>query len=233
MDFPAPLIPGRLIKRYKRFLADVVLDDGREVTAHTANPGRMIGLVEPGRRVYLSRSTNPSRKLPFTWELLEIGSNLIGVNPMLANELVAEALARDGIPEARGYAAVRREVAYGERRSRVDFLLEGGARPECYLEVKNVTLLAEEGALFPDAVSERGRKHLLELQDQVAAGKRALLLFVVQRPEPTWVGPAEQIDPRYAEALRSAAEAGVELCAYRARVALEGISLSEALPLRL
>ena len=240
MRFVSPLVAGRLVRRYKRFLADVVLEDGTEVTAHTANPGRMLGLTEPGRRVFLSRSNNPSRKLPYTWEVLELEAGRVGVNPMLANELVAEALSEARIAEASGYARTRREVRYGSRRSRIDFLLEADptpeephGRPPCYLEVKNVTLLAGGGAQFPDAVTERGRKHLLELQDQVQAGARALVLFVVQRPEPTWVGPAEHIDPRYAEALRAAVDAGVELCAYRAEVGAEEIRLSEPLPLRL
>jgi len=235
MRFPDPLTPGRLIQRYKRFLADVRLDDGEVVTAHTANPGRMLGLTEPGRRVYLSRSPNPKRKLPYSWEVLRIGSSLVGVNPLRANDLVKEALAKGRIPELAGYEHTRPEAPYGTRKSRVDFLLTQHAEDprDCYVEVKNVSYLDGEGALFPDAVTERGRKHLLELRDMVAEGARAVLLFVVQRPEPTWVGPAEAIDPAYTETLREVAEAGVELLAYRAKVGTRNLNLSEPLPIRL
>ncbi len=235
MRFPDPLTPGRLVQRYKRFLADVRLDDGEVVTAHTANPGRMLGLTEPGRRVYLSLSPNPKRKLPYSWEVLRIGAHLIGVNPMRANDLVKEALAKGLIPELAGYAETRPEAPYGTRKSRVDFLLSQHPQDprECYVEVKNVSYLEGGGALFPDAVTERGRKHLLELRDVVAEGARAVLLFVVQRPEPTWVGPAEAIDPAYTETLREVAEAGVELLAYRAKVGTRNLNLSDPLPIRL
>lgn len=233
--FPDPLTPGRLIQRYKRFLADVRLDDGQVVTAHTANPGRMLGLTEPGRRVYLSRSPNPKRKLPYSWEVLRIGKHLVGVNPLRANDLVREALAEGTIPELGGYAQTRSEARYGTRKSRVDFLLsEHPDDPrDCFVEVKNVSYLAGEGALFPDAVTERGRKHLLELRDMAAEGARAVLLFVVQRPEPTWVGPASEIDPAYAETLREVAGEGVELLAYRAKVGTRNLRLSEPLPIHL
>ena len=236
MRFPEPLVPGRLLRRYKRFLADVRLDDGREITVHTANPGRMLGLTEPGRRVYLSRSANLKRKLPYTWEVLRLGRSLVGVNPLLANHLVGEALAAQAIPELSGYEGLQREVVYGTRKSRVDFLLSESTRSEvepCYLEVKNVSYLSEEGALFPDAVTERGRKHLLELRDEAAKGARAVLLFVVQRPEPTWVGPADLIDPVYAATLRQVVKEGVELLAYRAKVGTRNLRLTERLPIRL
>jgi len=195
----------------------------------------MLGLTEPGRRVYLSRSSNPKRKLPYSWEVLRIGPHLVGVNPLRANDLVKEALAKGRISELAGYAQVRPEAPYGTRKSRVDFLLsEHPADPrECYVEVKNVSYLEGEGALFPDAVTERGRKHLLELRDMVQEGARAVLLFVVQRPEPTWVGPAEEIDPAYAEVLREVTAAGVELVAYRAKVGTRNLNLSEPLPIRL
>ncbi|MBL4848726.1 MAG: DNA/RNA nuclease SfsA [Planctomycetes bacterium] len=236
MRFTAPLVPGRLVRRYKRFLADVRLDDGQVITAHTANPGRMLGLTEPGRRVYLSRSDNPKRKLPYSWEVLRIGRHLIGVNPLRANDLVNEALARKAIPELAGYDHVKREVVYGTRKSRVDFMLTEsncGETEPCYLEVKNVSFLSEGGALFPDAVTERGRKHLLELRDEAAKGARAVLLFVVQRPEPTWVGVAEEIDPLYAETLRQVVTEGVELLAYRAKIGTRNLALSEPLSIRI
>jgi sugar fermentation stimulation protein A len=235
MRFPDPLTPGRLIQRYKRFLADVRLDDGEVVTAHTANPGRMLGLTEPGRRVYLSRSPNPKRKLPYSWEVLRVGRHLVGVNPLRANDLVREALAKAWIPELAGYAKTQPEARYGSRKSRVDFLLSEHPEDsrECFVEVKNVSYLQGEGVLFPDAVTERGRKHLLELRDVAAEGARAVLLFVVQRPEPLWVGPAAEIDPAYTETLREVAEEGVELLAYRAKVGTRNLRLSEPLPIRL
>lgn len=235
MRFPDPLTPGSLIQRYKRFLADVRLDDGEVITAHTANPGRMLGLTEPGRRVFLSRSPNLKRKLPFSWEVLQIGDHYVGVNPLRANDLVKEALAAEQISELAGYGKTKPEAPYGTRRSRVDFLLtEHPEDPrDCYVEVKNVSYLVEEGALFPDAVTERGRKHLLELRDMAADGARAVLLFVVQRPEPTWVGVADSIDPAYAETLREVVNQGVELLAYRAKVEPESLCLTDPLPIRL
>lgn len=234
MLFP-PLVRGRLVRRYKRFLADVELEGGEVVTAHTANPGRMIGLTEPGRTVYLSESDNPKRKLRYTWELLRIGPRLVGINPAKANPLVAEALAEGLLSEVAAYDTVRPEVRYGERGSRVDFLLSDSAEelPDCYLEVKNVTLYEEEGALFPDAVTERGRKHLLELRDMAAAGHRSVLCFLVQRPEPTYVGPARRIDPAYAETLDEVAAAGVELIAYRVSVSTKQLKVRDPLPIRL
>ncbi|MGE0713446.1 MAG: DNA/RNA nuclease SfsA [Planctomycetota bacterium] len=237
MRFPRPLLPGVLLRRYKRFLADVELASGEQVTAHTANPGRMTGLVEPGRAVWLSEHDDPRRKLRYTWELLRLEEGLVGINPARANGLVEEAVAAGAIPELAGYARQRREVAYGARGSRVDLLLEDdpdqpGPRPPCYVEVKNATLREGDGALFPDAPSARGRKHLLELQDEVAAGRRAVLVFLVQRPAPLWVGPAAAVDPAYAAALREALAAGVEALAYRVEVSLEELRVRERLPVR-
>jgi sugar fermentation stimulation protein A len=230
--FDSALIEGKLVRRYKRFLADVELENGEVVTAHTANPGRMIGLTTPGSTVYLSQNNNPKRKLRYTWELLKVGRRLVGINPARANGLAVEAIEAGQIPELRDYPTLRREVAYGQRRSRIDILLEDPKRPACYVEVKNVTLLAGEGVLFPDAVTARGRKHLLELQDEVASGNRAVLLYLVQRPEPTWVGTADHIDPAYGETFRSVLASGVEALAYRVQVGTHHLQVTDSLPVR-
>ncbi|MCG3172554.1 MAG: Sugar fermentation stimulation protein A [Myxococcota bacterium] len=228
MKFPSPLIRGVLIQRYKRFLADVRLDAGEVVTAHTANSGSMKGLTAPGNMVWLSHHDNPARKLKYGWELVRAGPVLVGINTALPNLLVEEALAADRIPALAGYASRRREVKYGVN-SRVDLLLEDARRPPCYVEVKNVTLVEHGKALFPDAVSERGRKHLEELGGMVRQGARAVLFYVVQRDDAPVVAPAAAIDPAYAESLRRAARQGVEVMAWRARVTLESIELETPL----
>ncbi len=230
MRFASPLIEGRLIRRYKRFLVDVKLAGGQLVTAHTANPGRMQGLMEPGSRVWLSYHDNPKRKLAYSWQLVKVGRYLVGVDPIRANALVAEAIRRGVISELSGYDSLRREVALGA--SRIDLLLE---RPgeRCYVEVKSVTLRMPDGlGLFPDAVSERGRKHLLELASAVTNGDRAVLCFVVQRGDVQVVAPADHIDPAYGESLRAVVAAGVEVIAYRGRVRRHGIVLRDRLPVR-
>src|SRR4051812_40705415 len=217
MRFPTPLIPATLVKRYKRFLADVVLPSGETITAHCANPGAMTGLMPPGARVWLSRSDNPNRKLAHSWELVEVdlggGTELVGINTGLPNALAAEALAAGRIPELAGYAAIRREVKYGQN-SRVDFLLEGAGRPPCYVEIKNVHLMrAAPLAEFPDAVTKRGAKHLAELAGMAAAGHRAVMLFLVQIGSAQRFALARDIDPAYGRAFDLAREAGVEMIA--------------------
>ncbi len=231
MRFPAPLIPATLVKRYKRFLADVVLPSGETMTVHCANPGAMIGLNVPGARVWLSKSANPNRKLAHSWELIEVdfgtGAEFVGINTSHPNALAAEAIAAGAIAELAGYASVRREVKYG-KSSRVDFLLEAPARPPCYVEIKNVHLMRETGlAEFPDAVTKRGAKHLVELADMVAAGHRAVMLFLIQIGSARRFKLARDIDPAYGRAFDAARMAGVEAIAYRCGITPEGIEVVE------
>jgi len=204
MRFPSPLIPATLVRRYKRFLADVVLPGDEAITAHVANPGAMTGLAAPGAKVWLSRSDNPSRKLPYSWELVEVdlgsGPELVGVNTGHPNPLVGAAIAAGAIPELAGYGSLRREVKYG-RNSRVDFLLEEEGKPSCFVEVKNVHLMRAKGlAEFPDAVTARGAKHLDELADMVAQGHRAMMVYLVQIGSADRFALARDIDPRYGAA---------------------------------
>lgn len=231
MRFPAPLVPATLVRRYKRFLADVVLPSGETVTVHCANPGSMIGLNVAGARVWLSRSDNPKRKLAHSWELVEVdlgtGAELVGINTAHPNALAAEALAAGAIAELAGYPSLRREVRYG-RSSRVDFLLEGPGRPPCYLEIKNVHLMRRPGlAEFPDAVTKRGAKHLGELGDMVAAGARAVMLFLIQIASARRFALARDIDPAYGKAFDAARRAGVEAIAYRCAIDCDGIEVIE------
>ena len=211
MRFPVPLIPATLIRRYKRFLADVVLPDGTEITAHVANPGAMTGLAAPGARVWLSKSESKTRKLPYSWELVEVdsgnGLELVGVNTSHPNALIAEAIAENRIAEIAGYASARREVKYG-KNSRVDFLLESPGKPPCYVEVKNVHLMRKRGlAEFPDSVTARGAKHLAELADVVKAGGRAVMLYLIQMPSAQNFALARDVDPAYAKAFDLARQA--------------------------
>lgn len=230
MRFPHPLVRGSLIRRYKRFLADVRLDGGEEVTAHVANSGAMLGTSAPGMEVWLSPATNPLRKLAWNWELCRLDGHLIGVNTAHPNLVAAEAIAAGRIPELAGYESLRREVKYG-RNSRIDLLLEAPGRPTCYVEVKNVHLKRGPWAEFPDAVTERGSKHLLELRDMVAAGGRAVMLYLVQREDCTGFRPAVDIDPTYAAGLAAAMEDGVEAICYTCRMSLEEITIGTPLTL--
>jgi sugar fermentation stimulation protein A len=232
MDFPQPLARGRLVSRYKRFFADVVLDDGTAVTAHCPNPGAMLGLNTPGLTCWLSRSDNPKRKLAHTLELVEADGGLVGINTLHPNRLVAEALATDAIPELAGYASHRREVRYGTN-SRVDFLLEGPGRPPCWLEVKNVHLMRTPGlAEFPDCVAARSSKHLRELAAMAQAGDRAVALFVVQRTDCEAFTACGDLDPGFAQGLDRAAEAGVEVLVYGCKVTTNGVSIGQPLEWR-
>jgi sugar fermentation stimulation protein A len=235
MKFPVELVPATLLRRYKRFLADVELADGSVITVHVANPGAMLGLQAPRARVWLSKSTSKTRKLPYSWELIEAdfgnGPELVGVNTMHPNAIVAEALAADMIPELAGYDTIRREVKYGAA-SRVDFLLEHPSRPPCYVEVKNVHMMRQPGlAEFPDSVTARGARHLEELAAVSAAGARAVMLFVVQIGSSERFALAREIDPAYAGAFDKACAAGVEAIAYTCRIGREGIILAGPVPI--
>lgn len=235
LTFSGDLTPATLLRRYKRFLADVEFADGTIATVHVANPGAMTGLQTPGARVWLSKSTNAARKLPWSWELIEAdfghGPELVGVNTMHPNPIVAAALAAGAIPELTGYATIRREVKYGTG-SRIDVLLEQDGRPACYVEIKNVHLMRKPGiAEFPDSVTARGAKHLGELAAMVAAGNRAVMLFVIQIGSATTFSLARDIDPAYGRAFDKARAAGVEALAWTCKIARDGIALDRPVPI--
>ncbi len=217
-----------MIRRYQRFLADVLLADGTVVTSHCPNSGSMRGCAEPGSTVLLSRSDNPKRKLPFTWELVMAGGTWVGINTALPNRLVKEAVSLSNVPELAGFPDIRTEVPYGTG-SRIDLLL-ANASGLCYVEVKNVTLVDGEAALFPDSVTARGQKHLRELMQVVHNGSRGVIFFVVQRGDTSCVAPADGIDPEYGRLLRLAVENGVEALAYEAHVDPDEICLAGPLP---
>lgn len=222
-----PLIAGILIKRYKRFLADIELADGTVITVHCPNSGSMKGCATPGSRVFLSRSPNPGRKYPHTWELVEADGYWAGINTGLPNHLTREAIENGTVTELQGYTHIRPEVPYGEH-SRIDLLLER-ENCRCFVEVKNVTLVENGRALFPDAVTTRGQKHLNELMRVVREGARGVIFFTVQRGDGNSVSPADAIDPEYGRLLRLAVQNGVEALAYRAHVTPDTITLTEPL----
>ena len=229
MRFPDPLLPGTLVRRYKRFLSDVTLASGTEVTAHCANPGSMLGLAEPGAAVWLSPARNPGRKLRFTWELVRIGEGLVGVNTAHPNRIVEQAVNTQAIPELTGYAAARREVKYGSN-SRIDLLLRSDGRADCYVEIKSVTLRRHGPAEFPDAVTARGTKHLGALSEMVRGGARAVMFYLVQRGDCRAFTIAADIDPKYAEAFAAARAQGVEVICYACRLTTEAIEIAGKLP---
>lgn len=232
MRYSQEMISGRLIKRYKRFLADVRLDSGEVITAHTPNSGSMMGLIEPGNRVYLIHHQNGKRKLPFAWEIVEVGKIKVGINTHLPNRLVEEAIENGVIRELQGYQNILREKKYGEN-SRIDLLLNGPKGEQCFVEVKNVTLVEKNTAYFPDAVTERGLKHLRELSSMVRGGHRAVLCFVLQRSDGNCIAPADHIDRKYGAGLRQAVKEGVEVIGYRAKVGLKEIRLFQSVPIQL
>jgi sugar fermentation stimulation protein A len=235
MRFHSPLIPATLIRRYKRFLADVKLKTGEEITVHVANPGSMIGLATPGVSVWLSKSANAARKLPYSWELVEVdfgaGTELVGINTGHPNLLVAEALAAKAIPDLTGYTSVRREVRYGQN-SRIDFLLERAGAPPCYVEIKNVHLMRRPGiAEFPDCVTARGAKHLGELGVMVKQGARAIMLYVIQIGSAERFALARNIDPQYGAAFDRARAMGVGASAWKCAVSVSGIEIAAPIPI--
>ena len=227
-----PLISGRLVQRYRRFLADVRLNSGETVTAHCPNTGSMAECCEVGRTVYLSRHDNPRRKLEYTWELIDMPASLVGVNTLVPNRLVAFSASAGQIPELEGYSDLQREVRVGNR-SRIDLLLTAPGRRSCYVEVKNCTLVRDGIALFPDAVTSRGQKHLQELEKKALAGDRGVIFFFIQRQDARQFQPADSIDPAYGRFLRRAVGKGVEALAYDVAIDLEGIRLRRRLPCRL
>jgi sugar fermentation stimulation protein A len=234
MRLPA-LLRGTLIRRYKRFLADVRLDDGGLVTATCPNTGSMIGLTAPGSVVWLSKSDSPSRKYRHTWELVEAdlgkGPALVGINTGHPNKLVAEAIAARRIKALTGYPGLRREVNYG-RSSRIDLLLECPEKGLCYVEIKNVHLSRRHGlAEFPDSVTARGAKHLAEMSDMVRAGHRAVMVFLIQRSDARRLALARDVDPGYGEAFDAAKAAGVEAIALRCRMSLEEVLVDRPVPI--
>ncbi|MCR9238635.1 MAG: DNA/RNA nuclease SfsA [Alphaproteobacteria bacterium] len=233
MKFDSPLIEGTLIKRYKRFLADIKLDDGSEITAHCANPGAMLGLKEPGQRVWLSKSDNPKRKLAYSWELTEADNTIIGINTARPNALVEEAINNGTIAELQNYETLRREVKYG-KNSRIDILLSDEQKPDCYVEIKNVHMLRTERLYeFPDSVTARGAKHLVEMTDMVAEGHRAVMVYLIQRDDGDRLRFAAEIDPNYANALANACKAGVEAIAYVCKLTPEGIEAYRSVPVEI
>ncbi|WP_110455888.1 DNA/RNA nuclease SfsA [Shewanella algidipiscicola] len=234
MLFSPPLQQGTLIKRYKRFLADIELCDGSQITIHCPNTGSMRNCLFPGEKVWFSTSDNPKRKYPNTWELAQTDTgHLIGINTGRANALAAEAIADGVITELQGYSQLRREVKYGNENSRIDLLLEDARLGRCYIEVKSCTLLEQQQGYFPDAVSTRGQKHLRELIEMVHLGHRAILLFVVQHSGIDRVSAAQHIDPDYAQLLFQAHQAGVEILAYCTEMSTEGLHLAKSCPVSL
>ncbi|TDI61864.1 MAG: DNA/RNA nuclease SfsA [Alphaproteobacteria bacterium] len=229
MKLPVPLIRGRLVRRYKRFLADVELDNGDRVTAHCANTGSMMGMNTPGLTVWLSKHDNPRRKLAYSWELVEIEGGLVGINTAYPNRIAAEAVAAGLIGELADYTRISREVPYGQS-SRIDLLLQRQPGACCYVEVKNVNLCRKSGlAEFPDAVTARGLKHLQELSRVVKKGGRAVMLFVVQRQDCHHFALAGDIDPAYKSGFEAARAQGVEALCYACRLTTEEIILSHPL----
>ncbi len=234
MHFDRPLIRATLVRRYKRFLADVTLEDGRAVTAHCANPGAMLGVATPGATVWLEPNDDPKRKLKYSWKLIELpGGHMAGIDTSVPNRVVGEALRTGAVATVAAYSTIRAEVKYAER-SRVDFHLSKTGLPDCYLEVKNVHLRRQgDWAEFPDCVTVRGAKHLGDLSAMVSLGHRAVMLYLVQRTDCTALRLAADLDPGYARAAAAASAAGVEMLCYTTRISTQGVWMDRALPLDL
>ena len=223
------LIPGTLVKRYKRFLADVRLRNGNLVTAHCANSGTMKECSEPGRPVYLSFHDNPKRKLKYTWEMIKMPTSLVGVNTLVPNRLVKKSIEDGLVEQLKGYENVKAEVKVSDK-SRLDLMLTKGDKEKCFVEIKNCTLVKEEIAYFPDAVTTRGRKHLVELQRLAKEGNRSIIFFLVQRMDAKAFTSADNIDPAYGKELRKAKNSGVEIIVYDVIIDLEKIVLGKKIP---
>ena len=223
------LVSGTLIKRYKRFLVDVALQNGRTVTAHCPNSGSMKACCEPGQIVYLSYHDNPKRKLKYTWELIRMPDSLVGVNTLVPNRLVFKATQAGKIKALNGYDIITREVATS-KGSRIDLMLDSQNKNRCYVEVKNCTLVEDGAAYFPDAKTSRGLKHLVELQRLIRSGSRCVMFYLIQRMDAKRFSPADHIDPDYGNGLRKAVKAGVEILVYDVKVNLKNIRLNKEIP---
>ncbi len=226
------LIPGILVKRYKRFMADIKLADGEVVTAHCPNSGSMLECCEPGRQVHLSFHDNPKRKLKYTWELIEMPTSIVGINTLIPNRLVAESIEADLVSDLNGYDNIAREVKTSDN-TRLDILLSSEDGNRCYVEIKNCTLVKEGVACFPDAVTSRGLKHLVELSSLVSNGFRCVIFYVIQRMDAKIFQPADHIDPAYGRKLRQVLKHGVEILVYDTRIDLKTIRLNRKIPYRL
>lgn len=232
MRFPTPLVPARLIRRYKRFLADCVLEDGTEVTAHCPNPGSMLGLKDDGARIWLLPNDDPKKKLNYGWRLVELeDGHFAGIDAGLPNALIKEALDEGRIEALSGYGTIRPEQRYGDEKSRIDFLLSDPGRADAFVEIKNCHLRRDDDwAEFPDCVTDRGAKHLRELTRIAQNGGRAVMFYVVQRTDCARFRLAPDLDPAYARAFDAAREAGVEVLCHGTRISPEGITLTGPLP---
>ena len=236
MKFTTPLIRGRLVQRYKRFLFDARLDDGTAITGTCANTGSLMGLKDAGTVIWMSEHDGPTRKYAHVWELCEVdlgaGPSIVGINTSHPNRLVAEAIETGGIAELAGYGSLRREVKYG-KNSRIDILLEDEARGRAYVEIKNVHMMRRHGfAEFPDSITARGAKHLAELSDMVADGHRAVMVYLIQRTDAESLSLARDVDPTYGKAFDAAVKAGVECLAYDCRMSPEEITVDKRVPIK-
>jgi sugar fermentation stimulation protein A len=230
IDFPEKLIGGRLINRYKRFLADVTLENGEVITAHCTNSGSMKSCIEEGAEIYISPVNDPKRKTEFTWEMIKINNNWVGINTSIPNRLAFEYVKNNIISELQGYTSVKREVTFGD--SRFDLFAENEAE-KCFIEVKNVTLKEGEYALFPDAKTTRGQKHLETLIAVKKSGMRAVMLYIIQRTDVSIFGPAWDIDPEYSTILQRAYTEGVEIIPFQVKVSPNGIEPLGVIPFKL
>ncbi len=227
-----PLLAGRLIRRYKRFLADVELEDGATVTAHCPNSGSMLACAQPGRPVYVSHHDDPRRKLKYTWQIIDMPTSLVGVNTQVPNRLVQLGVGGGLVPELSGYGSLRREVKTGSH-TRLDMVLEQAGRRACFVEIKNCTLVSEGQACFPDAVTTRGLKHLQELQKLTGEGFRSVIFYLIQRMDAEVFQPADHIDAAYGRALRRAVASGVEILVYDVAIDFEKIRIRRPVPVRM